>query len=384
MAPNASTAAQPRVLEVFEPPDGGVPEHVLLLALGLRDHGFEPEIVAPPESQIEARATRAGVRVHVVPFLRRDYRHPWDDGRAILAVRRLIAARRPALVHGHASKGGAVARIAAVRTGVPAVYTPHCFGFVGDVSRARRVLVPVLERALSHLGDRIVCVSRDELRIATDERIGSPSELALIYYGIPEPPDDPPRDPVLSELRNGGPLLANVAALRQQKRQDIFLAAAAIVLERSASARLALVGTGPLEPTLHDRAATLGLTTNPRFAFLPFVPPVDRYLSTLDAFVLSSDWEALPISLLEAMAWGIPQIGTAVSGTPEIITTQTGRLVSPRDPAALAEAMLELIDARTDLSAMSRASRARHRQMFGLDRMLKETAALYAGLIGPD
>jgi glycosyltransferase involved in cell wall biosynthesis len=381
MAPDGSTGARRRVLEVFEPPDGGVPEHVLLLALGLRDHGFDPEIVAPPDSHIQARATSAGLTVHVIPFLRRGYGRPWDDARAMLAFRRLIAARRPALVHGHASKGGAVARLAAARTGVPAAYTPHCFGFVGDVSRARRIVVPVLERALSHLGDRIICVSRDELGIATAERIGSPNELALIYYGIPDPPADPPRDRVLAELRHGGRLLANVAALRQQKRQDVFLDAVAIVLERSASARVALVGTGPLERALRERATDLGLTRNPRFAFLPFEPPVDRYLSTLDGFVLSSDWEALPISLLEAMAWGIPQIGTAVSGTPEIITPQTGRLVPPRDPAALADAMLELLDDETDLSAMSRASRARHQEVFALDRMLAETADLYRALL---
>jgi glycosyltransferase involved in cell wall biosynthesis len=298
-----------------------------------------------------------------------------------MALRRLIAGRQAALVHGHASKGGAIARVAAARTAVSTVYTPHCFGFVGDVSRVRRAVVPVLERALSHLGDRIVCVSRDELRLATERRIGPRSDLTLIYYGIPDPPDKPELDLTLSGLRNGGRLLANVAALRPQKRQDIFLNAAAMTLERSPLARIALVGSGPLEADLRDQAAALGLTGHPRFAFLPFEPPVDRYLSSLDGFVLCSDWEALPISLLEAMAWGIPQVGTAVSGTPEIITPQTGKLVPPRDAEALANAMLDLLDDPTELGAMSAASRARHRKVFALDRMLEQTAALYHGLL---
>jgi glycosyltransferase involved in cell wall biosynthesis len=384
MAREGSTGTRPLVLEVFEPPDGGVPEHVLLLATGLGQHGFDVEIVAPAGSQVQERAAEAGVTVHVIPFFRRDYRHPWDDARAVLAVRRVIAARRPALVHAHASKAGAIARTAAARTGVPAVYTPHCFGFVGEVSRVRELLVPPIERGLARLSAKIICVCQAELAIAREKRIGSPEQLVLLYYGVPDPSpaEAPVPDPALTALRDGGLLLANVSALRQQKRQDVLLDAARIVLDRSDRARVAVVGNGPLEGALREQAQRLGLDRDPRFVLLPFAPPVERYLGAIDVFVLASTWEALPISLLEAQSWGIPQIGTAVFGTPEIISTDTGRLVAPADAESLAAAMLELLDASTDLAAMADASRARHVERFALERMLTEHAALYRDVLG--
>jgi teichuronic acid biosynthesis glycosyltransferase TuaC len=249
------------------------------------------------------------------------------------------------------------------------------------VSRARQLLVPSAERALARLCEKIICVCEAELAVARGNRIGTPEQLALLPYGVPRPNHQPLPDPRLSELRQGGRLLANVSALRPQKRQDVFLDAARIVLDRDEHARLALVGNGPLAPELGAQAVRLGLDREPRFVLLPFAPPVERYLSAIDVFVLSSSWEALPISLLEAQAWGVPQIGTAVFGTPEIITPQTGRLVAPRDPAGLAAAMLELSADETDLEAMSAASRARHTERFTLERMLSETASLYEDVL---
>ncbi|MBV8956712.1 MAG: glycosyltransferase [Solirubrobacterales bacterium] len=373
----ASTAAGGRLaLEVFEPPDGGVPEHALLLALGLRDRGFEVELVGPRDSQVEARASEAGIRLHTLAF-RRDYRHPWDDARAGLELRRLVQARRPGIVHCHASKAGAIGRAALAGTGTRTIYTPHCFGFVGEVSRARQLLVSRTERALARLSAKIVCVCEAELAVARGNRIGTPEQLAVLRYGVPEADHQSLADPRLSELRQGGRLFANIARLRTQKRQDVFLEAARVALDRDERARIALIGNGPLAPELRAQAARLGLDRDARFALLPFTPPVERYMSAIDVFVLSSSWEALPISLLEAQAWGVPQIATAVFGTPEIITPQTGRLVAPRDPADLAAAMLELNGDEVDFEAMSEASRARHAERFTLERMLSETASLY-------
>jgi glycosyltransferase involved in cell wall biosynthesis len=379
MAASAGAAGR-LALEVYEPPEGGVPEHVLLLALGLRERGFEVELAGPPDSLIYARAREAGIRVHTLAF-RRDYRHPWDDARAGLELRRLVQARKPVLVHCHTSKAGAIGRAALAGTGVPTIYTPHCFGFVGEVSRARQLLVPGIERGLARLCEKIICVCEAELAVARGNRIGSPEQLVLLPYGVPETDHQPLSDPRLLELRQGGRLLANVSELRPQKRQDVFLDAARIVLDADEHARIALVGNGERAPELRAQATRLGLDRDARFALLPFTPPAGRYLSAIDVFVLSSSWEALPISLLEAQAWGVPQIGTAVFGTPEIITPQTGRLVAPRDPAGLAAAMLELSADETDLEAMSAASRARHAERFTLERMLSETASLYEDVL---
>jgi glycosyltransferase involved in cell wall biosynthesis len=197
---------------------------------------------------IETRA-RGGIRVHPLAF-RRDYRHPWDDARAGLELRRLVQARGPVLVHCHASKAGAIGRAALAGTGVATLYTPHCFGFVGEVSRTRQLLVPGAERALARQCEKIIYVCEAELAVARGNRIGTPEQLALLPYGVRGAVHQPLPDRRLSELRHGGRLLANVSALRRQRRQDVFLDAARIVLDRNEHARVALVGNGPLAPEL--------------------------------------------------------------------------------------------------------------------------------------
>ena len=103
-------------------------------------------------------------------------------------------------------------------------------------------------------------------------------------------------------------------------------------------ARIAIVGDGPEREALGARAAALGLDA--RVAFLPFTGPASRHLRALDVYVLPSAWEAFPIGVLEAQACGVPQVATDVGGTREAVVPETGVLVPPRDPGALALALV--------------------------------------------
>jgi glycosyltransferase involved in cell wall biosynthesis len=104
-------------------------------------------------------------------------------------------------------------------------------------------------------------------------------------------------------------------------------------------------------------------------------------MSALDVYVLSSAWEALPMGVLEALAWGVPQVVSSVGGTIEAVTAQTGRLVAPKQPAALAEAIVELLKCPRTLAAARAASRARHRELFDAQRMAHETAKVYRSVL---
>lgn len=364
-----------RILQAFEPPDGGVPEHVLQLALGLGAHGFEVELAGPISSQIYARAQASGIKVHPLP-MRRDYGHPRDDFRAAVKLLKLLRAGNYQLVHCHSSKAGALGRAMASLSSIPAIYTPHGFGFIGDVRRARKVAARAIERTLSPLTARIICLSRDEVQVARKARIARSARLALVYHGMPASHDHPPRDSALAAFRGDGRLIADIGVFREEKRHDVFLRAAALAIAREPSLRIALVGSGPLEARLRALAEQLRLDGESRFAFLPFEPPVERYLAYMDVMVLSSDREVLPISLLEALAWGIPQIATNVTGAREIVTPATGMLVPRRDPEALAAAMIHMIR-DCDRAALANASRERHAELFTVDRMLGATAGVY-------
>jgi glycosyltransferase involved in cell wall biosynthesis len=348
-----------RIALVCEPPDGGVAEHVYHLAAGLPDHSYDVIVFAPPNFG-------PGGVDHPLPLVR-DYRHPWRDAAALRELARAV--RGFALVHAHAAKAGVLGRLAARRAGVPAVYTPHCFPFVGEISTARRRFGLTVERALTRSTAATICVCEDERRVAVAAGL---ERLEVVYNGCP-PCDRVAPDSTLEELRAHGPLVGSVTVLRRQKALETLLDAAL----RMPDARIVIVGDGPERAALVERAARL---TN--VAFLPYSPPAARYLRALDVYVLPSAWEAFSIGVLEAQACGVPQVVTDVGGTREAVVSETGILVPPRDPARLADAIVELLRDPARRAAMADASRARHAERFTVERMVAETAAVYDRVLG--
>jgi glycosyltransferase involved in cell wall biosynthesis len=109
----------------------------------------------------------------------------------------------------------------------------------------------------------------------------------------------------------------------------------------------------------------------------PYRPPASNHLRELDVYVLASSWEAFPIGPLEALACGVPQVVTAVGGTREAVVPETGLSIPPRDPDALASAVIELLRDPRRRARMAQASRERHAARFTVDRMVAGTAAVY-------
>ena len=316
------------------------------LAEGLPALGYEPVI-------LDSR---------VLPF-RRDYRHPHRDLQALGALARAL--RGFDLVHAHAAKAGVLARLAAGRR--PVVYTPHCFPFVGG-SPARRRFGLVVERLLAPLSAAIVCVCEQEAAVARAAGLG---RLTVVHNGCPAC-EDVAVDPSLTALP--GPVVGAVTVLRRQKRIDVLLAAVPAVLEAVPEATIVVVGDGP-------EAASLRAAADPRVVFLPFRAPSARFLRGLDVYVLPSEWEAFPIGLLEAQACGVPQVATDVGGNGEALVPETGVLVPPGDPSALAAAVVSLLRDPERRKVMATASRARHAERFTVVRMVAETAAVYEAVL---
>jgi glycosyltransferase involved in cell wall biosynthesis len=365
-----------RVLLAFLPPDGGVAEHVRSLAEHMPAHGFRAEVAGPPDALVYPRLEAAGIRVHRLPFVR-GLAAPGSDLKVLAALSRLARRGGFDLVHAHDLKAGVHGRLAARLAGIPAVYTPHSLGFVGDIPRHRRLLADVLERGLRPLTGALVCVCEDERRLALRHRLVPERRLRVVYNGCERCDGEAAPDPTLAKLRESGPLAGVVAVLREQKTVDVFLDAAPLVLERLPEARLAVVGNGRLREQLESQAARLGLAGDERFAFVPFAPPASRYLRALDVFVQPSSWEAFPISILEALACGVPQVATDVGGTREAVAPSTGLLVPARSPAAMAEAISALLEDEARRTELARASRERHAARFDIEPMVEQTAAVY-------
>jgi glycosyltransferase involved in cell wall biosynthesis len=367
-----------RVLLAFEPPDGGVAEQVLQLARLLPEHGWEPTVAGPAEAITYPALEEAGV-----PIARLDIDRGLNPARYLQATAALAARLRDGrfdLLHAHSSKAGVLARVAARRARTPAVYSPHCFAFVGPQRALRRLPAIAVERGLARVTAATICVADDECEVAREARIGAPDRLRVVHNGAAACREDLERDAELAEFAAGGPLAAVLTALRPQKAVHVFVAAAPAILERVPDARLAVIGDGELRGELEAQARALGV--GDRLRFFGFRRPAARQLREIDVFVLPSLWEAFPISVLEALACGVPQVATDVGGTGEAVAEgETGLLCPPGDAAALADRVARLLADPAARERMAAASRDRHAERFTLDRMATETAAVYESVV---
>jgi glycosyltransferase involved in cell wall biosynthesis len=363
-----------RVLLVFDPPDGGVAENVRRLALGLGAHGWKPYVAGPPESLIYEDLRAAGIPIVRLPF-RPGYGHPRSDLRTLRQLVLIMRREGFDLVHSHNAKAGVLARLAAHSVPAPAIYSPHCFPFVAPYSRVRMWASTTIEWFSGYVTDVLLCVAEEERQIALEHGIVPAERLRVVHNGCPPCDTSLDLDPELESFRDGRPLAATLCVLREQKAVHVFVEAAPLILERCPDAVLAVIGSGELEDELKALAARLGL--GERFRFFPFRPQF-RQLSSLDVLALSSSWEAFPISILEAMSCGVPQVATDVGGTREaLVDGETGFLCPPRQPAALVEPISKLLTDKELRERMGEAALARYEANFRVETMVAKTAALY-------
>jgi glycosyltransferase involved in cell wall biosynthesis len=152
-----------------------------------------------------------------------------------------------------------------------------------------------------------------------------------------------------------GPRVGWVGRLSQEKAPDVAVRVLAAM--RHAEARLSVVGTGPMHESAVTLARTLGVTD--RVSWHGYVGGVGRLLSAFDALLVTSWTEGTPISLLEAMAAGVPVVSTAVGGIPDVVGPDEARLAPAGDVASLAKALDDTLE--DPAAARARASAAKRR-----------------------
>lgn len=341
------------------------------LARGLADR-YDVHVAAhgPGGALVDACAA-AGVQFHHVEQLARDL-EPRTDAAAVRALRELACEVRPQLVQLNSSKAGVLARVALAGLRIPVVFTAHGWAFSGRGGKAGAFYTNA-ERACAPLCQAIVCVSSWDLKLARERRIAPERKLHLIYNGVTVDLTAPARRAAGSEL-----VLGCTARLAPPK--DIATMLRALALPEAARWGLRVFGDGPDRSQLEALRAELGL--GDRATFLGSRDDVPAQLADCDAFSLISDWEGLPYSILEAMAARLPVIATRVGGIPDLIVEgSTGRLIPPRDPAALAQALAELAADPARALAFGEAGFERASQTFSLERMLGRYDALFRSLL---
>jgi len=329
----------------------GVDASVLLLDAGGDSRRFRDEL---DECGVPWRAVRCGLDLSP--------RLAWN-------VLGAVRAERPDLMHTHMVHGDFYGSLAAHALRVPFVSSRH------NDDRYLLGSFRHVNRAILHGAGRLIVASDTLAELMA--RLGVPGErIVTIPYGLDEPPARPSElTPSEARVPDGVPLILAIGRFVEQKDHATLLHAFCRVRQANPTARLAILGSGPLEPSLRAQAASLGLDDS--LVAPGRVEPRD-WLARADIFVHTPRWEGFGMVLLEAMLAELPVVATRVSAIPEIVVDgKTGYLARAGDAKGLATAVSTVLSKPRLGRRLGRAGLKRARSVFPVMRMVEATVGAY-------
>ena len=374
-----------RVLLILENAGAGTGRHVLDLADGLLAAGDDVHLLYSRkrlEPSFEEALAELSDLVAVPMAMERGPSR--KDVSALREVRRYLKTNGPFdVVHGHSSKGGALARLAGVGL-TRSVYTPHAFFTLNpDLGGRMRTSYTLAERLLGYLSGAVICVSEEEREHARDALGIAAARLHVVGHGLqPLPAVD--RDEARAELgiAPGDLCIGFVGRLAAQKDIANLIDAFAGISSPLPGTRLVLVGSGELEGELRAHAAAAGLEDGDRIVFAGQRNGV-RAMAAFDIFALGSRYEGFPYVFCEALCAGVPIVTTRVGGASEAVDEidrsgegRCGLIVPAGDSAALGGALSVLCTDHARRAQMATAAKARTPE-FSIERLIAAIRDIY-------
>lgn len=353
----------------------GGQNQVLLTVNGLREIGHRTALVAHPDGELRRRAAEGLDLIPIAPRTEMDLSAAWRLARV---VKRLA----PDVIHAHDPHAVAMASLA-LSLGASSAKNGRAPALVAS----RRVDFHLKGNSLSRWKHRqvdcFIAASEAIRRILLGDGV-PPERAATVHEGIDV-------EHVLAApsvnvheafwLPHRAPVVGNVAALVPHKGQRHLVEAAQLVVREVPDARFVILGEGELREQLERQVRNHHLE---KHVFLPgFRTDVLGCIKGFDVFAMSSVTEGLGTSLLDAMACSKPIVATSAGGIPEVVVDgENGLVVAPRDHTAMARAIVRLLKDEGLRTRMGEAGFARVRERFTVERMVAETAAVYARVAG--
>ena len=350
---------------------GGAQAHVAALLSHFRHH-YDVYLATGEEGYLTDLAKEWGVPVTILPHMRPELspRMVVNDLRAFWEIWRWLGSIRPAILHAHSSKAGGLGRCAALLRRVSTVFTAHGWAFTEGVPFAQKMVMLPAEWLAARVTDAIITVSLADYDLATRYRVRARGRIVSIHNGINQDA------PLSVPDADGTVRLVCVARFSPQKSQALLVRALEGVDEPW---HLTFIGDGPLEDEVRRMVADRGL--NGRVDFLGARDDVDSILARSHIFVLPSNWEGFPLTILEAMRAGLPVIASDVGGVREaVVDGATGYLIPRGDVHALAERLRRLISDNGLRTMLGKRARDVFLSEFVEEKMFAEVQAVYSPL----
>jgi glycosyltransferase involved in cell wall biosynthesis len=359
-----------RIVQIITRADalGGASVHVRDLCCALAKNGDDVTVLIGGDGPVTEDLRSHGVACRTIRHLQR---RP-DPVRDLLAVAEIVVALRtlrPDLVATHTAKAGALGRLAAALLNTPCVYTAHGWSITDRSSSRWGAIFRYIERLAGLFSPYIINVCNSEQTLALAYKIAKPSKLVVVHNGVHDVPSELRADPLVQP-----PRIVMVARMDQQKDHPTLIHALAALKHKAW--QLELIGDGPRRPDLVSLVRRCGLEN--RVSFLGESSRVAQRIAKYQIFVLTTNFEGFPLSILEAMRSGLPVIATDVNGVSEqVVNGDTGLLVGKRNIASVQNALATLIDGPRLRKQMGDSGRHLYESRFTFDLMFKRTRAVY-------
>ena len=321
-----------------------------------------------------SKQKRNEIKFYSNPYFKNSY-NPFLGLKAMREVKKAVEDFKPDLISCHSTFAGFWARLA-IKNKIPTIFTAHGWGFTEGISFLRKSLVVLAEKLVSRYCSKIICVSEQDRKLALKYKIAVEEKIITVHNGV-----------AIDKAENG----KRKAQGNNLKCQIVFVgrlvvpkdplllvrAFGELAEEVKSKAEILIVGEGEKRKELESFIEENKLKENVKL--LGGLPreKVFQVLSESDIFVLTSNWEGFPRTILEAMSCGLPVIASDVGGANEVVDNSVGYLIKRADKEALKKALIQLIENPELREKMGRNGRERVEKEFSLDKMLERTAQVY-------
>ena len=323
--------------------------------------------------------------IFYISHLRRNI-NIYKDFLAVINLYHLFREEKFDIVHTHTAKAGLLGRIAAWLAGVPfIIHSPHGHNFYGYFGPFLSKIIVILERFVSCFTSKIIVSTKLEKEDLVSFKVARPEKIVVFNSGVEL---ENYKDIVIDskELRNqlklekDKPIVGMIGRLEPVKGPQYFIEAAKLVIENFPEVAFLIIGEGSLRNELEMQCKNANILE--RIVFTGWREDIPELLSTIEILALPSLNEAVGRILIEAGASGVPVVASNVGGVPQIVNNnQTGILVPPKDPYAMAQAIVSLLKDKEKRKKMGQAAQKWVDIKFSTHTMFKQISNLYRDLV---
>ncbi|MEY0429507.1 glycosyltransferase family 4 protein [Providencia rettgeri] len=347
---------------------GGAQVHVRDLSIAMSQLGHTVTVIVGEYGALTDQLNENKINYIVEPKLTRNI-SPLKDLLCAIKLRSMLKKLTPDIVTLHSSKAGIIGRAALIGSKIPCIFTAHGWAFADGVSKKRKHIYILIEKIFSNFCNKIITVSHQDKNLAIKYKVTSSNKQVVIHNGIPD-------NTISLQIQNKLTNIINiicVARFSEQKDHSTLFKALSNLKQKNW--QLNLVGKGPLEQNAKELVNELGL--NEKVNFLGERHDVGNLLSSSDIFILPSNWEGLPISIIEAMSFSLPIIASDVGGVSEMVSSSNGILVPRGNIELMRNAIVTLLENEKIRVDMGNSSRKLYCDNFNFQIMLEKTSNLY-------